>query len=700
MRRLVILAALLTLALPGAAAAAPPEGSVWTEDYIETEERSDGGPKLHADIFRPEGMADDVKTPVVLVVSPYTNHSGGPADPDPEERPSSRFNDFVEEAKLMERGYTYVIVDLRGFGGSDGCNDWGGPGEQSDTHEAVEWAARQPWSNGRVALYGKSYDGWTGLMALATRPEGLAAVVSQEPVVDGYRYLYMNRVPFSNRLSTPTLFQVIDSQPGHPLDDPEYHVNGTPKDPSCYESNIDDQQNPDPNSDYWRPRNLIEAVKGNTTPTFMMAGLLEDNTKPDQVFTLFNNLAGTQNRGWFGQWDHIRGTDRGIDDSDEEFFEKPLAGRAGFAAEAARFLDRHVKGLPPAEAPTHLDPKIVIQSNDGRFRAEQAWPPADVQRLRSGLIGGTYTDDGGNNGTGEGAGDGLWTFSPPLDRTVHLAGPPTVQLDLKTSAPDANLVANVYDVDPDGMATLVSRGAYLIPESGEHGFELYAQDWRFEPGHRIGVLITDSNEEWFAHEPSEAEVEIVSAGVDLPFLPAPRPANISGKRSLKLRDYLREVPFQVPAETIGERQGAIALPGANTGGGQPPADGPAGGAPGGPAGGPATQTGPPATTTRRLRLSVRLRARGVRRGVRRIVVRGRAPKNARVRVRLRRGGRLFRVRTVTASSRGRYRVVFRTRKGGRFRAAAVVARNGTRRRVRTPLRRLRRPATVLAGRRG
>ncbi|HEV2757194.1 MAG TPA: CocE/NonD family hydrolase, partial [Actinomycetota bacterium] len=560
MRRLLTLAMLLVLALPATAAAEPPEGSVWTEDYIESADRSDGGPTLHADIFRPEGMAEDVKTPVIMVVSPYTNHSGGPLDPDPNERPSSRFNDFVEEARLMERGYTYVIVDLRGTGGSEGCNDWGGPGEQADTKEAVEWAARQEWSNGRVGLYGKSYDGWTGLMALAQRPEGLAAVVSQEPVVDGYRYLYMNRVPFPNRTGTPAQFQVIDAQPGHPLDDPQYHISSMPKDPSCYESNVSDQQNPDPNSEFWRSRNLIDAVTGSTTPTFMMAGFLENNTKPDHVWTLWNNLSGSENRGWFGQWDHIRGTDRGIQSGDEEFFEKHLAGRAGFTEEAARFFDRHVKGLPPAEAPTHLDPKIVVQSNDGGYRYEQAWPPADVLRLRSSLLGGSYVDDGGNDGTGSGGGNGLWTFSTPLERTVHLAGPPTVELDLTTSGADANLVADVYDVSPDRKATLVSRGAYLIPDSGRHGFELYPQDWRFKAGHRIGILLTDANDEWWAHGPSDATVEIASARIDLPFLPAPRVNDLDGKRSLKLRNYLEEAPFEVSLATIVQRASPFAVP--------------------------------------------------------------------------------------------------------------------------------------------
>ena len=90
----------------------------------------------------------------------------------------------------MQRGYTFVMVDLRGFGGSNGCLDWSGPGEQADVVNAVKWAASQPWSTGKVGMYGKSYDGVTGLIGVNQRPAGLAAVVSQEPVYDLYRYLY------------------------------------------------------------------------------------------------------------------------------------------------------------------------------------------------------------------------------------------------------------------------------------------------------------------------------------------------------------------------------------------------------------------------------------------------------------------------------------------------------------------------------
>ena len=114
----------------------------------------------------------------------------------------------------MEKGYTWVQVDLRGFGGSSGCLDWGGPGEQADVKAAVEWAAAQPWSTGKVGMYGKSYDGVTGLIGIAQQPQGLAAVVSQEPVYDLYRYLYMNRVRFENSLATPALYDAIAGTPG------------------------------------------------------------------------------------------------------------------------------------------------------------------------------------------------------------------------------------------------------------------------------------------------------------------------------------------------------------------------------------------------------------------------------------------------------------------------------------------------------
>src|ERR1044072_2431265 len=140
-------AVIAALFAPSAMAADVPDGATWTQATIP----STDGVQLHADILRPTA-AGDAKTPVILSIGPYFNHSGqtrpaGPVegtsyDPvGPSTGPSDRFLDFVEGAHLMDRGYTFVMVDLRGFGGSTGCLDWAGPGEQSDVVAAAPGGA-------------------------------------------------------------------------------------------------------------------------------------------------------------------------------------------------------------------------------------------------------------------------------------------------------------------------------------------------------------------------------------------------------------------------------------------------------------------------------------------------------------------------------------------------------------------------------
>ena len=189
----------------------------------------------------------------------------------PSEGPSDRFVDFVEGAKLMQNRYAFVMVDLRGFGGSTGCLDWAGPGEQSDVVNAVKWAAAQPWSNGRVGMSGKSYDGVTGLIGVNHQPPGLTAVVSQEPVYDLYRHLYGDGIRRLNPALTPALYDLIDLTPGPALDDPDYNLSGLDdtQRPGCPVLNLSDQRgNDDHYSDYWRKRNLILGAAGANVPAW------------------------------------------------------------------------------------------------------------------------------------------------------------------------------------------------------------------------------------------------------------------------------------------------------------------------------------------------------------------------------------------------------------------------------------------------
>src|SRR3954471_11912037 len=320
--------ALLALAvIPAAASAADvPPNATWTEASIP----STDGVSLHADILRPKGLKDTDKTPVILSIGPYFNHSGqtGPAGPvenssydpvGPSTGPSDRFLDFVTGAKLMERGYTYVMVDLRGFGGSTGCLDWAGPGEQSDVVEAGKWAAKQSWSTGNVGMCGKSYDALTGLIGVDKRPEGLKAVVAQEPVYDDYRYLYGDGMRRENSAATPALYDAIDATPGPAGDtptNPTYSVNGAndTQRPGCLAANLIDQAgNDDHFSPFWRARNFIPGAKGSNVPLFLTQGLTENNTVPDGTAQYLTNHTGYE-RAWLGPWEHVRGGETCIED--------------------------------------------------------------------------------------------------------------------------------------------------------------------------------------------------------------------------------------------------------------------------------------------------------------------------------------------------------------------------------------------------
>ncbi len=551
-----VLACLVVLPATATAADVPP-GAEWTEATIP----SSDGVKLHADILRPKGLDSAAKTPVILSIGPYFNHSGqtgavGPVqgtsyDPlGPSTGPSDRFNDLVEGAKLMERGYTFVMVDLRGFGGSTGCLDWTGPGEQADVVSSVEWAASQSWSTGKVGMYGKSYDGVTGLVGVNRRPDGLAAVVSQEPVYDLYRYLYGDGIRRLNSLATPALYNLIDATPGPALDDPAYNAGGLDdtQRPGCKAGNqLDQSGNDDHASAYWKQRDLIPGATGSDVPLFLTQGLTENNTVSDGTAQYLENHTGPE-RAWLGPWDHVRGNE-----TDESGRLK--MGRQGFFDEVTRFYDLHLKGVQPSV----VDPNVAVQTNDGTWRGEESWPPSDASGYTSALNPGSYTDDAEGDATG-GDAEGVWTISPPLSRTAHLAGSGTVDLDVSAAPGGSNLVVDVYDLDQAGTGPLITRQGYLVRETGRVSLDLWSADWKVAPGHRIGVRITDANSDWWIHTSTLQPVEVSGGSVTLPFLAEERTGTIEGDPGVQLEDYLSET-ITVPPETIedSESQG-FALP--------------------------------------------------------------------------------------------------------------------------------------------
>ena len=116
------------------------------------------GVMLRADLYRP---ATGKRFPALVYRTPY-GRTETPTDP------------IVLAA--VRRGYAVVLQDVRGRYGSGGVFE---PYQQEgrDGYDTIEWAARQPWSNGSVGTYGLSYPGAVQWLAAVEKPPSLRAMV-------------------------------------------------------------------------------------------------------------------------------------------------------------------------------------------------------------------------------------------------------------------------------------------------------------------------------------------------------------------------------------------------------------------------------------------------------------------------------------------------------------------------------------------
>ncbi|MGH3327365.1 MAG: CocE/NonD family hydrolase [Streptomycetales bacterium] len=191
MRRLWVLAIAalavpLLLVLPGMSAAAQEEYSV---HFVPTV----GGAVIRVEIWR-DASYDAAGQPVLLTYSPY-NTLG---EPDPA-------RDSLGE-RYVPRGYARAVADVRGTRGSTGCWDYGGAAEQQSGVDLVEWLAARPWSSGKVAMIGGSYNGTTATMVAARGADvpGLAAIVPIAGISRWYGYAYGNGVRYFLNSQAPT----------------------------------------------------------------------------------------------------------------------------------------------------------------------------------------------------------------------------------------------------------------------------------------------------------------------------------------------------------------------------------------------------------------------------------------------------------------------------------------------------------------
>jgi putative CocE/NonD family hydrolase len=82
---------------------------------------------------------------------------------------------FAHPVWFARHGYNVVIQDVRGRGDSEG-DFYPFRHEGADGADTIAWLRTRPESNGRVGMYGFSYQGMTQLLAAAEQPEGLQCI--------------------------------------------------------------------------------------------------------------------------------------------------------------------------------------------------------------------------------------------------------------------------------------------------------------------------------------------------------------------------------------------------------------------------------------------------------------------------------------------------------------------------------------------
>lgn len=446
------------------------------------------GVRLVADVYRPDERG---RRPVLVTRSPY-NRKG--------ERKRGEF--------FALHGYVFVAQDVRGRYDSGGVFD---PlvNEGRDGYDTIEWAARQPWSNGKVGTTGASYLGMDQFAAAIERPPHLAAMWIAVATTNFYRdSAYVGGTPslqwpiwiLDSAQRDPRLTAAQRAMVSSIIRKPDPWLALPPAQRLSTFEKLPDQlkiyrafHNHPLFDEQWQRRGLYnEPLAGNMkdVPVYLV-GAWYDSFIGSMVsnFQQLRTAQKSEVRLHAGPWPHGYG--------------KPVCGDARFGP-AAEFdennaqLDwfnhtlRHKRlrvlgsapvtyfrmGGGPGRQPSGFSP-------GGAWHSSSTWPPygSAVRRLylgpqstlgtRAPLAGSAdaYTYDpqhpfeprGGRTAAcivdQRYSRDDLLIYqTAPLKEPLDVSGPISVQLFVSTDAPDTDFTARLIDVYPDGYAMPLADG--------------------------------------------------------------------------------------------------------------------------------------------------------------------------------------------------------------------------------------------------
>ena len=438
--------------------------------------------------------------PILFRRTPY-----GVPDKAPDQMPSS----FKE---LAQDGYILVFQNLRGRFKSEGVfhlsswvdpNDPKATNETTDAYDTIDWLIKNvPNNNGKVGMFGVSYDGLTTGMTLLHPHPALKAISEQASPVDQWMNDDMHRfgalresygVEYSvleqadKNKNTNFEFETYDTYQWYLDLGPLSNVNSKYLHDSIpFWNSIMDHPDYD---EFWKKEAWVNQLHASPVPNLNVAGFWdqEDPWGPWQIFAHAKEhdpehtnfmVAGP----WYhGEWQAPKGDSIGIipfgghetsrefrETIEAPFFRYYLHGKGEkLNWQASTFQSgsntwHTYQAWPPKEAkPTnlyfHADGTLSFTAPDAKGKTtyrEYISDPANPVPYRQRPVSPTYP--GGDWRTWEVADqrfvenrpDVLTFTSEPLDHDVVVTGPLSAKLFASTSGTDSDFVVKLIDVYP------------------------------------------------------------------------------------------------------------------------------------------------------------------------------------------------------------------------------------------------------------
>jgi putative CocE/NonD family hydrolase len=472
-----------------------PRNDIRVENRVPVRMRD--GVTLYADVYRPVGEG---RHPVLVSRTPYS---------------TERFPTAYDAAVyLAQRGYVYVFQDIRGRHESEGRWE---PffDDEKDGYDTVEWAAKQPWSDGKVAMQGGSYLGQNQWRAAQAAPPSLVTIFPMVSSTSLYHdWITLNggwRLSFNFGWGPVRQESRIMQNPGpHTVnglraihyDQVQWHLPlNTMQQVVGRNARFYDDWLAHPDYDaYWRPLNAEELFDKISIPVHTFGGwfdIFSQGTLRGYVGMSQKGATEKARRGShivIGPWGHGPSQKFGALDFGPEANVDALALQLRWYDYWLKGIDNGLANEPPVKlfvmgrnewvyereyplARTEYKPFYFASSgaaNSSRGDGQLTWDkPAGTSaadRFR-------YDPDdpvpslGGNNCCGtptptgpmdqrplEGRRDVLVYTSDFLTEEVEATGPVKVVLYASSDAVDTDFVAKLVDVHPDGSSYNMAEG--------------------------------------------------------------------------------------------------------------------------------------------------------------------------------------------------------------------------------------------------